>query len=183
MLSSSRLILSGTAKSSLLIPSRLFSSSSIQCKEHKEHDHHSEGEHHDDAHAHHGPELSESESIFNVYTITAGVTFLSAFAYNKLNESYRSSHNGESIIGALGSKQLISELDENFLSYRDRVAKATAFQEMLSNTSTRTASNLITRVDSVPGRYFPHNTNAELGGIRDWENLAPRKIPKNPYLD
>lgn len=151
-------------------------------EEHGEHGDHGHGEHGDHGHDHHVP-LAESESIINSKTGIAAGIVASVVAYAYADSSYRASHDGASLVSSLAAPRVLSELQENYDSYRARVAKQQEIQEMMMFPSVepRSYSNLITRVDSVPGRLFPTSSNTQLNTIQNHAELAPRKTKESPF--
>lgn len=149
---------------------------------HNEHHGEHHGEHHDDHHDDHSMPLSESESILNLKTgIAAGIVALVG-GYTVFNSSYKESHDGASLSSIVRTPQLVEELQANYTAYRERVAKQKELQEMMMFPSERkTTDNLITRIDSVPGKYFPSGSNGQFNTIQDFDSLAPRKTKESPF--
>lgn len=163
----------------ILVSSRAYSSHGHE-HEHKEHEHGQE-EHHEE-HGHDEVPLSESESIINKHTgIFAGIC-LSIASYAYINSSYKKSHDGESLTSIIKSPRVIEELQANYDSYRERVKKQTEIQEMMMFPGERkTVGNLVTRIDTLPGRHFNSGSGAQFNTIQDWEALAPRKVKESPF--
>lgn len=144
-------------------------------------EHHDDG-HHDEDHGHHEMPLAESESILNSKTgIAAGIVAL-IVGYSTLNSSYSKSHDGSSLSSVFTTPALVSDLQENYSAYRARVAKQQEVQQMMMFPGERrTVDNLITRIDSVPGQYWPSGSNTQLNVIHDHSALAPRKTKESPF--
>ncbi|KGK38677.1 hypothetical protein JL09_g2213 [Pichia kudriavzevii] len=149
-------------------------------------DHHDNHDAHHEEHGHghdHGHELAESEPIINKNTgiFLGAVASIAGFYY--LNKSYKASHDGaalNSIIKDVASP--LNDLKENYNAYRERVAKQAALQEMMMFPSEKkTYSNLVTRIDEVPGRLWASGSNTQLNVIHNHSELAPRKTKESPF--
>lgn len=180
-------MLARTVRPSIVFRSTRFYSSNHghNSGDHHSSEHHS-SEHHDEHHDHHdhGPPLSESESILNSKTaIAAGIVF-SIASYSYLNNQYKESHNGDSITSIVSSKHNFDQLKENYNSYRNRVSLQKEIQEMMMFPSTekRNYNNLITSIDTVPGRLFPTGSNSQFNTIQDYSKLDNRKVKSSPFI-
>lgn len=144
-------------------------------EEHGHHEEHGHGDHHE--------ELAEAESIINSKTGIAAGIVASIVAYSCFNSSYKNSNEGSALTSIFTTPTLVTELQENFNAYRERVAKQKELQElmMFPGVEPRSYNNLITRIDSVPGQYFPSGTNTQLNTISDHSSLAPRKAKESPF--
>lgn len=142
-------------------------------------DHGSHEEHHDD-HGHHEMPLAPAESIINNKTgIAVGIVAL-IVGYNALNSSYENKNEGKSFISKFSAP--IEDIKENYESYRARVTKQQEIQNMMMFPGEkRTYSNLITSIDTVPGRYFPSGSNTQLNTIQNFDELSPRKTKESPF--
>lgn len=170
-------------------PARLARAYSAHASEHKSDDkHHGDGhhgEHHDEHHDDHSLPLSESESIINIKTGIAACVVALAASYSYVDNSYKNSHDGTALVSAFTIKgsEALSSLQTNYDAYRARVEKAKQVQEMMMFPSheQRSYNNLVTRIDSVPGQFWPSGSNAQFNTIQNFDELAPRKQKESPF--
>lgn len=184
MLRSTRAAVAASRASPLRL-ARAYSAHAGEHKSHNEHEHGSHDEHHDDHHDDHSMPLSESESIINNKTgIAVGIVALSA-AYAYADNSYKNSHDGTALISAFTVKgcESLTSLQTNYDAYRSRVEKQRAVQEMMMFPSheLKSYNNMVTRIDSVPGQYWPSGSNTQLNTIKNFDELAPRKQKESPF--
>jgi hypothetical protein len=145
----------------------------------EEHGHHEEEHGHDHGHE----ELAEAESIVNSKTGIAVGIVATVVAYSYFNSSYKESHDGSAFTSFFTTPTLISDLQDNFTAYRQRVAKQKEIQEMMMfpGEKPRSYNNLITSIDNIPGKYFPSGSNTQFNTIQDHSTLAPRKAKESPF--
>ncbi|GMF06321.1 unnamed protein product [Ambrosiozyma monospora] len=147
---------------------------------HNEHGHGEEA-HGEEGHGHHEPPLSEAENIFNTTTLGVAGVIATAVGFGAYNESYKKSHDGNSVLSIITAPKLLADVEANYQAYRDNVKKDNERINMITYRELRTPSNVITTVRGVPGRVFEQGGNAQFDTIRDFNSLEPRKIPENPF--
>ena len=53
---------------------------------------------------------------------------------------------------------------------------------MFPSTEKRNYNNLITSIDTVPGRLFPTGSNSQFNTIQDYSKLDNRKVKSSPFI-